>query len=144
MRKSLTAALLTAAAVATLAMPAGAAVPSKPAKLVRACPDGVGTARLWFTRSKGALTKLAVDNPCAQHLMFHHEGDRDHTDEWLAAPGSHFNWGKKRIAQYNAGAVVPQLWKFASQECGDPNDTVRVVWRYNDVRHPVDESGEGC
>ena len=137
MKKHLAAALVVAAAIPALWVTrAGAAVPTTQPKESVACPDGSGTARLWFTRSKGKLTKLAVDNPCSEFLLFRHEGDSDNGYETLAAPGSHFNWGKERIALNNASDWDGfRLWKFTDDECiADPNDTVTVVWWYNDVR----------
>lgn len=147
LKKHLSAALVVAAAIPALwVSPAGAALPTKEAKASMACPDGVGTARVWYTISKEQVTKLAVDNPCAHYLIFSTEGSyasgaADY--QWLVAPRAHFNWGKSRIAQYGAGGLNPGVWGFTNQECGGPT-TRTVVSKYNDVRPGLDENGEGC
>lgn len=141
MKKLFVSGLIVLAASALLVSPAGAAVPKTQATASLACPESEGTARLWVTRSKGRVTKLAVDNPCSGFLLFRFEGDSDNADKTLAAPGTHFNWGKKRIALNNASDWSGiRLWKVASDECiADPNDIVTVVWRYNDVRPMSDD-----
>lgn len=146
MKKHLAAALVAAAIPALWVSPAGAAVPTKEAKSTLACPDGHGQARVWWTVSKGALTKLAVDNPCTQNLVFAssgpYYGSGAADDEWLAAPGSHFNWGKARIAQYHPDGTFSAR-RFTPFECGGPT-TRTVVSKYNDVRPGLDDNGEGC
>jgi len=129
-KKQLVAGLFALAAPALLVSPAGAAVPTKNAKQTMACPEGSGTARLWATTHKGTLTKLAVDNPCSWYLGFT-SGD----NTMLVAPGTHFNWGKKRIAAAQKAGLplVPG---------GQPNwadvlvcdrGTVTLISRYDDA-----------
>ena len=135
MKKLLCAALFALALPALLVSPAGAAVPSKPAKRTIACPDGRGAARVWWTVSGGRMTKLAVDNPCRQWLALYeanpHEASGAWNDELQVAPRTHFNWGKKRVGQYQGG-VSSYAWHPEAQ-CGG-STYVQLVYRYNDVR----------
>lgn len=140
MKRSLTAALVTATAVAVLAVPAGAAVPTKPAKVTVPCNDGSGdSARVWHTTSKGRLTKLAADNPCTGWLALNYGltyGSGAARDQLTIAPGAHFNWGKKRIAAQGArgpvwGVRVVPMWG-----CMGPT-TIHLLYSYRDVR-PAD------
>lgn len=134
-------------AVPLIPSPAGAAVPKTKATVTIACPDGVGAARIWYKIRKQRVTKLAIDNLCSQFLAFdsgnHYAGGDPHSMH-LVAPGVHFNWGKKRLAMYGSLNAVDgwQHWE-NEDECGGPT-TVVVVYRYNDVRHAVDEYGESC
>jgi hypothetical protein len=128
---------------------AHAAVPSKAPKSTRPCPDGPGSARLWQTVSKGKVTKLAVDNPCNQFLQIASAGEYYNgaaREVLWVAPHTHFNWGKARIAAetnfgspvgINSGGWIPV------EECQGPT-TVRIIWKYNDVRYAQDENGENC
>src|SRR5437899_2858210 len=59
-KKPLAALLLVPAALAALAVPAGADVPDKPANVTVPCYKEPGAARVWTVGHK-----LAVDNPCA-------------------------------------------------------------------------------
>jgi hypothetical protein len=147
-KKVFIAGLLALATAALLVTPAGAAVPNKQAKESVACPDGPGTARLWYTRTKKGLTKLAVDNPCAQYVTIWNSDNAyaggDPRDRWIVAPGAHFNWGKGRIKKYNAPAnVALNPYGFDTWECGGPT-TVTVVVKYDVVRPAVDEYGDSC
>jgi hypothetical protein len=94
-KKPLTAALLTAAAVAILAVPAGAAVPKTNAQITVPCGDSPKAARVWY-RVKGHIRQLAGDNPCDQYLVifFGNRGNSDSTYWTLnVAPGAHFSHG---------------------------------------------------
>jgi hypothetical protein len=91
LKKPLTAALLTAAAVSTLAVPAGAAVPQhrQPTQTL-AC--GKKTAQLWNT---GWL--VAAKNPCRQWLIIRHftASQSDPGPAYMSvAPGAHFSVGR--------------------------------------------------
>jgi len=78
--KSLAVLALAAATVATLAVPAGAAVPNRPAQGGLRC-DGVVT-RLWFDAKH-----LAADNAgCSSWYVIQHDGATIDV-----APGAHFN-----------------------------------------------------
>ena len=125
--------LLTAAAVL---MPgtAHAAVPKTKATLTLPCPEGPGVARIWSTKSRGWQTKLAVDNPCGQWLGWAFGGQAyngSSDSAMMVAPGAHFNWGKKRIANYYsfegraAFGPVP--------ECAGTT-SISLVYSYKDVR----------
>lgn len=134
MKKPVVAALLTAAALATLAVPAGAAVPNRPASVTIACNDGSGkSAEVW--RRAG---QLAAKNPClTQWLVMPYgqgyaNGAFDNALE--LAPGAHFNWNKKQTATYLRGNL-PRDEVLADEICngiseGDPT----LVYSYKDVR----------
>jgi len=66
--KKLAVLALVPAAVAALAVPAGAAVSASRPTYTIACPDGPGTARVWVTVKQGQMRTLAADNPCDQWL----------------------------------------------------------------------------
>jgi hypothetical protein len=115
--------------------PAGAAVPSKPAKVTVPCGDGQ-VARLWFTIGDGTLTKLAGDNPCDGWLTFKYGpayASSAARDMLAVAPGAHFNWGKKRVGLNGVrgpvwGARVVPTW-----ECEGPT-TIHLLYSYRDVQ----------
>lgn len=135
LKKLLVGALLALAAPALLVSPAGADVPNKQPKLSAECPGQPGkSARLWYTIRKQQVTKLAIDNPCSSYVMFWTQGtyaSGKARDEWFAAPGSHFNWGKKRIAQYNVRGITPGIYGWMAEgKCGGPT-TRMIVSRYD-------------
>jgi len=142
-------AVIAAATIATLAVPAGAAVPKKKATTTLACPGESGkVARIWTSHHRGNLTKFAVDNPCSQYLVFHGAqtyASGDSRSAMAVVPGAHFNWGKKRIAMYSTAIVTiqPAFKDMSDWECMGPT-TVMVVERYNVVRPAQDENGDGC
>lgn len=110
-----------------------AAVPTTEAKQTFPCPVGQeGAVRVWAKTSKGRVTKLAVDNPCAWYVGFSAGGTA-----MVVAPGTHFNWGKGRIAKaQRAGLpVVPGgvAWYTDYITCSG-GDVISLVSRYNDVR----------
>lgn len=89
-KKPLVALFLSAAAIAALAVPADAAVPSKRADRTIDCNDGTGrVARVWTTKN------FAADNPCADYLVIRWmDKESASKDEALnVAPGAHFNAG---------------------------------------------------
>ena len=136
MKKHLAAVLVAAAIPAFWVSPAGAAVPKKEARETFPCPKDPGkSARVWWTISKGSVTKLAVDNPCSQFLAYNRGNYASGAarDRTLIAPGVHFNWGKKRLAMYNSLGIVGNTphWRDEA-ECGGPT-SVQVVWHYNDA-----------
>lgn len=89
-RRPLAAVLLSAATLAALAAPAGAAVPQhrKPTDTV---PCGKKAAEVWNT---GSL--VAAKNPCRQWLIIEHRTwsqSSPNTTDVSVAPGAHFNIG---------------------------------------------------
>ena len=133
MKKPLTATLLAAAAVATLAVPAGAAVPKRPASQTVPCNDGSGkSAQVWQRPGQ-----LAAKNPCHQWLLLAAAGNDASGafgSEQVLAPGAHFNWGKKQAwAPTTVG-----LWDGGLDSnglpCGDGESVVYLIYSYKDVR----------
>jgi hypothetical protein len=97
-KKPLAALLLSAATVAALAVPAGAAVPKQPADLALQC--GNQTARAWHTKKL-----LAGENPCqSQWLRVAWTAWSPRSGKLASnvivnvAPGAHFNWAGRYVA----------------------------------------------
>jgi hypothetical protein len=89
-KKPLAALLLTAATVATLAVPAGAAVPKHDApNATLTC--GTRSARVWVS-----FTRMAADNQCKSQWLVISVGNGSQSDPMgysvSVAPGAHFNW----------------------------------------------------
>ena len=148
MKKYLAAVLVAAAIPAFWVGPAGAAVPKKGATQTLDCPGQPGkAARIWVSQKRGKLTKLAMDNPCSQSLWLSSEGHYaggDAHDAMILKPGTHFNWGKERIAMYSWAIVYTEPhFEESSWECGGAT-TVAVVSKYNDVRYAQDDYGDSC
>jgi hypothetical protein len=120
-KKSLTALLLVPAAVAALAVPAGASVPNREPAFY-ACPgtSGAAGARVWMRTKDGRLTQLAVENHCPEYMAL---------GALEVAPGAHFNWGQSELRRYGITAAPIGLAWPTDPRCGD-----RVVRHYNDVR----------
>lgn len=136
MKKHLAAALLAATVPALWVTPAGAAVPSKPAKVTVPCPGGQGVARIWFQTSLGRVTKLAADNPCDQWLGWGY-GGRYASGAWhnlaQVAPGAHFNWGQTALRSWASGISFAGPPEFSRSDwCGEA--TVHLIYGYRDVR----------
>jgi hypothetical protein len=145
-KKSLIAALIVIAPATLLVAPAGAAVPSTKATMSIHCPnDSGGKARIWTRVTKGRLTKFAVDNPCGTHLALHwgtFDSGAAPVEALLVAPGTHFNWAQKRIAQY--GVKIYDGWFWEAEPICMGAATVRVVRGYNKVLTMQEAFGLEC
>lgn len=100
MKKPLAVLLISAATVAALAVPAGAAVPHSPADLTFPCNDGSGkSAQVWNTRT------FAAKNPCRSAYLtfwFSHDAEGQSSGSAMnVAPGAHFNTGRPSGGVYN-------------------------------------------
>ena len=126
MKKPLAALALAAASVAALAVPAGAAVPKRPASQTVPCNDGSGkAAQIWQRPGE-----LAAKNPCSTWLVLGY-GTRYASgapaNAYALAAGAHFNWGKKQHPP-----VVTSWVLLSSEGCGATN--VQEIHSYKDVR----------
>jgi len=118
--KKLAALLLAPASLVALAVPAGAAVPNRPAPGGLGC-DGVGT-RLWFDAKH-----LAADNAgCSSWYVIQHDGATIDV-----APGAHFNV-KLATLGLTAGDGLYFQHLADSWGCGD-----FVFWRNSHGRPKV-------
>ena len=113
MKKPLTALTLAAAAVATLAVPAGAAVPKTPPTATLKC--GSRTARVWNTG-----TFVAVDNRCTkQWLILSYvvaSQSSPATFDRSFAPGVHFRHDGWNMTDEGRGSL---FWRLAVRpQCG--------------------------
>jgi hypothetical protein len=130
-KKPLASLLISAAAVAALAVPAGAAVPTKQATQTVPCNDGSGkSAQVWNTAGH-----LAATNPCRMWLLMGYGSSTyasgADSNGYALAPGAHFNWGRPR-------AVRVDYARPDDLPCS--STTVwQVVYSYKDVR-----SWDGC
>jgi hypothetical protein len=118
-KKPVAAALVIAASIPTLALPAGAAVPKKKAQLTISCADGTGhSARVWYVKRRSMLTRLAAYNPCARTLVliWNRNGGSETSGSILGvAPGAHFN---RHTSFYgdNLGARLDEPWSICGGE----------------------------
>jgi hypothetical protein len=111
LKKPLAAALITAAAVATMAVPAGAAVPHETPTTTLSC--GPEVARVWDTSKH-----LAADNPCQSLWLRVAISTQNGYGKPIivdVASGAHFNWAGKY-------AKKGKLYTFLEQDaqCGTP------------------------
>ncbi len=137
MKKPLVSLVLTAATVAVLAVPAGAAVPKKPATQTIPCNDGSGrSAEAWST---GPVT-FAAKNPCRTQWLDiavgpeYGSGAPDSVLE--VAPGAHFNWSKKETIHWAVAESFDYARLSPGNSCGDES-YVLWVYSYKDVRNPA-------
>lgn len=140
MKKPLATLLLVPAAVAALAVPAGAAVPDKPADRTVPCPDGPGAARIWSMVKGGRLTKLAADNPCDQWLPIElgQDGSGDLHGVVDVAPRAHFN--RQVNLPYQGAGPNPASGDVTGPDFGDQITTCDHWW---DNSWYVTASGHG-
>jgi hypothetical protein len=136
--------LLVPAAVAALGVPAGAAVPKKPATQTFPCNDGSGrSAQLWGN----GTTRLAAENPCTSQWLDIGIGPEYYSsapDMLLElAPGAHFNWGKKGTGQYIYGEGFDYARLDPQNECGGEEEAL-WVYGYKDVRQPAEADPARC
>ena len=136
MKKPLTAALIVAASLAIVTMPAGAAVPKKPAAQTYPCNDGSGkSAQVW-----GAGPQLAAENPCRTQwldIALGPEYGSSAPDAMLElAPGAHFNWAKKQTAKWTGSESFDWARLGPGNQCSDES-AVLWVYSYKDVRDPA-------
>jgi hypothetical protein len=131
MRKPLAALLLSTATVAALAVPAGAAVPNRPASATIPCNDGSGkSARIWHRPGQ-----LAAKNPCRRWLELDYGGQSYNgafDDAYVLAPGAHFNWGGKRAVHLAGGGRLVD-----GPFCTGNEPAYQQIYSYKDVR-PAD------
>jgi hypothetical protein len=148
LKKPLTAVLLIAGALATMAVPAGAAVPNRTPKFTVTCRDKPGkAARVWWRWKKpptpyaSGITEYAADNPCGEWLVIPYGGfyASSAAENVLdVAPGVHFNWGKKQLASFHLGLSSSTWATFSGTDtpgCDAPT-SVHLVDSYKDVRSP--------
>jgi hypothetical protein len=133
-KKPLAAVLLGAVTIGTLTVPAGAAVPKRPATDTIACNDGSGrSAQVWSWDDK-----LAAKNPCRSEWLVMPFGQQYANGAWdnalELAPGAHFNWSSKQVAAYLPGNR-PSGGMLAAEKCnGISEGSPTVVYSYKDVR----------
>ena len=145
MKKPLAAALLTAAAVVTLTVPADAAVPKTKPTYIVPCGKTAGrhgsdkTAKIWAGGAQGAdrLVGLAVENTCGKWLSYTSVGGGDSagTYSYYVAPGAHFNWAPPPVTVPDG---TPQLGLGAPPACirqtaGDPSHIGAKIYSYKKV-----------
>ncbi len=121
LRRNLSGALIAAAAVAALAVPAGAAVPTRPPQGGLQC-DSVVT-RLWFDAKH-----VAADNAgCSSWYIIRYAGVTIDV-----APGAHFNVNLATLGQPDATSELYLQQLSDSWGCGD-----FVFWRNSHGRPKV-------
>ena len=147
MKKPLAALALAAATVATLAVPAGAAVPKTPANQTVPCHDGSRkSAGVWWTSqdpqdpSESGVTQLAAKNPCKQWLTLRWGVPSESApgeQTFFVAPGVHFNWTFSSVSRYvvvGYGPPLVRLVKDASSCHTGDTATAASDYSYEDVR----------
>ena len=133
--------LLSAASLVALAVPAGAAVPKRPADQTFPCNDGSGkAAQVWQWSGH-----LAAKNPCSTEWLFVTYGSQFYNSAFDSAmglaPGAHFNWDRKQLVKY-LGGEPNGYWRMGANECDSTNEGGPTLWvySYKDVRTPYDAS----
>jgi hypothetical protein len=108
LKKAFVAALLTSAAVATLAVPAGAAVPKTKPTATIICDDAGNTAQVWFTAKR-----TAVDAGNCTDWVGLVSGDA----LLAVAPGAHFhrrtNWEGANFVRISPSTMCNGDWDYA-------------------------------
>jgi hypothetical protein len=158
-KKPLAALALAAATIATLAVPAGAAVPkTKPTWTVPCTTRSQnpttgaetthyekGHASVWvLVGTGGPMTAvgsaptgdgLAATNPCSHWLSIYGGNGAGHDDNWslLLHPGAHFNWPKKVAVPTDDGwnGAGMSQWTAHDTPCNDGSYVnVTLVYSY--------------